>query len=172
MAFRKDLWKRIGGFPETAFFGEDTLFDLQTRRLAKPAFVAGAKALYRPQYNFVTAFNQLASYAVSDGILGVRRARLFRNAALCVVQVLALLSLLAISVPAVRSNKDWWWAVIPFLSVFLFQFWYAFHLDWRYLYRKGPSILIARFFFSIQVPWIVAVYHIRGRRTRRKLPNR
>ncbi len=53
MAFRKELWKRIGGFPETVFFGEDTLFDLEARRLTPPAFVAGAKAIYRPQYNFV-----------------------------------------------------------------------------------------------------------------------
>ncbi len=172
MAFRKDLWKRIGGFPETVFFGEDTLFDLEARRLTAPAFVNGAKAVYRPQYNFVTAFNQLASYAVSDGILGVRRARLVRNAARCVAQVLALLCLLSIRVPAVRSSKDWWWAVMPFLAVLLLQFWYAFHPDWRQLYRKGPRVLISRFFFSILVPWIVAIYHIQGMRTKRDLPNR
>jgi len=28
MAFHKQLWERIGGFPEKVFFGEDTLFDL------------------------------------------------------------------------------------------------------------------------------------------------
>ena len=172
MAFRKELWKRIGGFPETVFFGEDTLFDLQARRLTKPAFVAGAKALYRPQYDFVTAFNQLAGYAVSDGILGVRRARLVRNAARCFMQVLALFCLFLIKIPAVRSSKDWWWAAIPFLAVLLLQFWYAFHPDWRLLYRKGPRILLARFVFSILVPWIVAVYHIQGLRTKRNLPNR
>jgi hypothetical protein len=172
MAFRKELWKRIGGFPETVFFGEDTLFDLEGRRLTKPAFVEGAKALYRPQYTFVSAFNQLASYSVSDGILGVRRARLVRNAARCVFQVLAPLCLLLIRVPAVGSSKNWWWAVIPFLVVLLLQFWYAFHPDWRYLYRKGPRVLLARFFFSILVPWIIAVYHIQGMRTRRNLPNR
>ena len=117
MAFRKDLWNRIGGFTETVFFGEDTLFDLEARRLTPPAFVNGAKAIYRPQYNFVTAFNQLASYSVSDGILGVRRARLVRNAARCVAQVMALLCLFLLRVPAVRSSQDWWWAVIPFLAV-------------------------------------------------------
>ena len=101
MAFRKDLWNRIGGFTETVFFGEDTLFNLEARRLTPPAFVDGAKAIYRPQYNFVTAFNQLASYSVSDGILGVRRARLVRNAARCVAQVMALLCLFLLRVPAV-----------------------------------------------------------------------
>jgi glycosyltransferase involved in cell wall biosynthesis len=172
MAFRKNLWNRIGGFPETVFFGEDTLFDLEARRLTPAAFVEGAKALYRPQYSFVTAFNQLASYAVSDGILSVRRARLVRNAARCVVEVLALLCLLLIRVPAVRSSTEWWWAVLPFLAVLLLQFWYAFHPDWRYLYRKGPRVLLARFFFSILVPWIVAAYHIQGMRTKLNQPNR
>ena len=172
MAFRKDLWKRIGGFPETVFFGEDTLFDLQARRLTPPAFVEGAKALYRPQYTFVTAFNQLASYAVSDGILGVRRARLGRNATRCVMQVLALFCLFLIKVPAVRSSTNWWWAVLPFLAVLLLQSWFAFRPDWRFLYRKGPRVLLARFLFSILVPWIVAVYHIQGMRTKRNLPNR
>jgi glycosyltransferase involved in cell wall biosynthesis len=172
MAFRKELWKRIGGFSETVFFGEDTLFDLQARRLTRPAFVDGAKALYRPQYSFLSAFHQLASYAVSDGILGVRRARLVRNAARCVVEVLALLCLLLLRDPAVRSSKDWWWAVLPFLAVLLLQFWFAFHSDWRFLYRKGPRVLLARFLFSILVPWIVAVYHIQGMRTKRNLPNR
>jgi glycosyltransferase involved in cell wall biosynthesis len=172
MAFRKDLWKRIGGFPESIFFGEDTLFDLEARRLTPPSFVESAKALYRPQYNFVTAFNQLASYSVSDGILGVRRARLVRNIARCVVQVLALLCVLLLRVPAVRSSLDWWWAVLPFLAVLLLQFWYAFHPDLRYLYRKGPRVLLARFYFSILVPWIVVIYHIQGMRTKRNLPNR
>ena len=172
MAFRKDLWNRIGGFTETVFFGEDTLFDLEARRLTPPAFVDGAKAIYRPQYNFVTAFNQLASYSVSDGILGVRRARLVRNAARCVAQVMALLCLFLLRVPAVRSSQDWWWAVIPFLAVLSLQFWYAFHPDWRSLYRKGPRVLISRFFFSILVPWIVAIYHIQGMPTKRNLPNR
>ncbi len=173
MAFRKELWKRIGGFPEAVFFGEDTLFDLQARRLTAPAFVEGSKALYRPQYTFRSACRQLASYAISDGILGVRRARLVRNAARCIVEVLALLCLLLIRVPAVRSSPVWWWwTVFPLLAVLLFQIWFAFHPDWRYLYRKGPRVLLARFLFSILVPWIIAIYHIQGMRTKRNLPNR
>ena len=33
MAFRKELWQRVGGFPETSFLGEDTMFDLRVRKL-------------------------------------------------------------------------------------------------------------------------------------------
>jgi glycosyltransferase involved in cell wall biosynthesis len=173
MAFRKELWQRIGGFPETVFFGEDTLFDLEARRLTTPAFVEGAKALYRPQYTFRSACRQLASYAVSDGILGVRRARLVRNAARCIVEVLALLCLLFIGVPTVRSSSvGWWWTVLPLLAVLLLQFWFAFHADWRSIRRTGPRVLLARFLFSILVPWIVALNRIRGSLTRQNLPNR
>jgi glycosyltransferase involved in cell wall biosynthesis len=172
MAFRKDLWQRIGGFPETVFFGEDTLFDLQARRLTPPAFVEGAKALYRPQYTLRSACRQLANYAVSDGILGVRPARLLRNAARCMVEVLALLCLLLIGVPTDRpSSVGWWWSILPLLAILVLQVWFAFHPDWRFIYRAGPRVLLARFAFSILVPWIVAIYHIRGRLTKRILPN-
>jgi glycosyltransferase involved in cell wall biosynthesis len=158
MAFTKDLWQRIGGFPESFFFGEDTLFDLEARRLTPPAFVQGAKALYRPQYSFTSACRQLGRYAISDGVLGVRRARLFRNAARCLVQVLALVSLR--------------WSFLPLLAVLALEAWFAFQADWRELARFGPRALCARFAFSILVPWIVALNRIRGGITGKFPPNR
>jgi hypothetical protein len=158
MAFTKDLWRRIGGFPESVFFGEDTLFDLEARRLAPPAFIERAKAVYRPQNTFPSACRQLGSYAISDGILGVRLARLFRNAARCIVQVLALLSL-----P---------WTVLPLLAVLALQIWYAYHPDWRLLRRNGLRAVLARFLFSVLVPWIIVLYRIRGSLTKKSQPNR
>jgi glycosyltransferase involved in cell wall biosynthesis len=158
MAFTKDLWQRIGGFPESVFFGEDTLFDLEARRLAPPAFVEHAKALYRSQLTFRSACRQLGSYAISDGILGVRPARLYRNAARCIVQLLALLIL-----P---------WTVLPFLAILALQIWYAYHPDWRLLWRYELRAILARFLFSVLVPWIIAIYRIRGTLTKSSLPNR
>jgi hypothetical protein len=158
MAFRKSLWERVGGFPESVFFGEDTLFDQQARRLTAPAFVNNAKALYRPQYTFLSACRQLASYSVSDGILGVRPARLLRNAARCILEILAAFSLR--------------WTVVPLLTVLILESWFAFQADGRTLARMGPRALLARFLFSVSVPWIVAVNQIRGRLTKNFLPNR
>jgi glycosyltransferase involved in cell wall biosynthesis len=158
MAFTKDLWQRIGGFPESVFFGEDTLFDLEARRLAPPAFVEHAKALYRSQLTFRSACRQLGSYAISDGILGVRPARLYRNAARCIVQLLALLIL-----P---------WTVLPLLAILALQIWYAYHPDWRLLWRYELRAILARFLFSVLVPWIIAIYRIRGTLTKSSLPNR
>ena len=158
MAFTRELWERIGGFPEHVLVGEDTLFDFAARRLSAPAFVANAKALYRPQNTFRTASRQMARYAVSDGMAGVRRARLFRNAARCVVQILALLCLR--------------WTVVPLFVVLALEAWFAFHRDWRYLCRFGTKAVLARYAFSIAVPWVVAVNQIRGLFRTEALTNR
>jgi len=157
MAFTKALWQRIGGFPEQVLVGEDTLFDLEARRLTAPAFVSNAKALYRPGNSFRSAAHQMARYAISDGQAGVRWARLFRNAARCLIEIAALVCLL--------------WSVIPLLIVLVIECWYAFHRDARFLPRFGAKAILARFVFSVAVPWIVAVNHIRGRFSSRPLTN-
>jgi len=158
MAFTKELWHSLGGFPESVFFGEDTLFDLNARRQTRPAFVDGAKALYRPQYTFRSACRQLSLYAVSDGILGVRRARLTRNASRCGLEVLAVLSL-----P---------WTSAALLVVLVLQGWFAFQPDWAMLRRMGLKVMLARFAFAGAVPWIIVVGHIRGMMTQYNPVNR
>jgi len=158
MAFTKDLWQRIGGFPESVFFGEDTLFDHQARRLTAPVFVHCAKAVYRPQYTLLSACRQLARYAISDGILGVRPARLFRNAARCILEILALVCLR--------------WTPVPVLVILALESWFAFHFDWQIIRRTGTRTLLARFVFSVLVPWIVTANQIRGSLTETVRPNR
>jgi len=158
MAFRKELWQRVGGFPETVFLGEDTLFDAKVRASTAPAFVEKAKANYRPQHTLRSALHQLASYAITDGIIGVRPARLFRNAARCIVEILALLAL-----P---------FTVIPVLLILALEIYFAFRLDWRSLHPKSPKVLAARLFFSILVPWVVAWNQIAGGITKGVQPNR
>ena len=158
MAFTRDLWNRIGGFPEQVLVGEDTLFDLEARRLTSPAFITNAKALYRPRNTFRSACRQMARYAVSDGQARVRWARLLRNAARCVVEVLALACLR--------------WSVIPLLLILALELWFAFHRDWRDIGRFGMGAVLARFAFSVAVPWVVAVNHMRGLLTKKPLTNR
>lgn len=157
MAFTRELWQQIGGFPEAVLVGEDTLFDLEARRLTRPYFAPNAKALYRPQNTFRSASHQLARYAISDGQAGVRWARMFRNAARCLAQIAALALL-----P---------WTRVPLAAVFLLECWFAFKRDWRFLPRFGLKAILARFAFSIAVPWIVAVNQIRGRFSGERLTN-
>jgi glycosyltransferase involved in cell wall biosynthesis len=148
MAFTKALWDRIGGFPEAVLVGEDTIFDFEARRLTAPAFIANAKAIYYPRNTFRAATHQMARYAVSDGKARVRWARLFRNAARCVLEVLALASL--------------YWSVVPLLAVLALESWYAYHRDWKFLRRFGAKAVLARLAFSVAVPWVVAANHVYG----------
>ncbi len=157
MAFTKSLWKKIGGFPEDVLVGEDTLFDMTARRETTPAFVNNAKALYHPRNTFHAATHQMARYAVSDGQARVRSGRLVRNAARCLLQVAALVLLR--------------WTVYPFVFVVALESWYAYHRDLRALLPFGANAVGARFIFSVAVPWIVAVNHIKGLFTSEQLTN-
>lgn len=158
MAFTKALWEQLGGFPEDVLVGEDTLFDAAARQRARTAFVPNAKAIYRPQNSFRSASRQMARYAISDGQAGVRGARLVRNAARCVLEVLALASLR--------------WTLVPLLVVLVLEAWFAFHRDWRFLRSFGARAIAARFVFSVAVPWVVAVNQMRGRFGSQALTNR
>ncbi len=158
MAFRKELWQRVGGFPETVFLGEDTLFDTKVRKLVPPAFAERAKALYRPHLSFRAAVRQLAGYAIADGAIGVRPARLARNLARCVVGVLAIIALR--------------WNPIPLLCILALENYFAFRLDWRSLQKATFRVLLARLIFSLLVPWVVSWNQIKGSITKAHQPNR
>jgi glycosyltransferase involved in cell wall biosynthesis len=151
MAFTRALWRQIGGFPESVLLGEDTQFDLEARKQARPAFVH-ARAMYRPQNSFLSACRQMTRYALSDGILGVRRTRLVRNAARCVAQLAALLL------------ARWTW--IPLEIVLLVEIYFAFRLDWLFRWTWQIKVLAARLLFSILVPWIVTANQVRGALTK------
>jgi glycosyltransferase involved in cell wall biosynthesis len=158
MAFRKGVWQRVGGFPETVFLIDDTLFDLRVRKIAAPAFVEQAKAVYRPSLTVKTAANQLARYAVADGAAGVRRPRLFRNLARCVVELIAIALL-----PR---------TAIPFLCVLALETYFAFRLDWdRFPEKRSPRALGARLLFSLMAPWVVTWNYLAGAITKTVEPN-
>jgi glycosyltransferase involved in cell wall biosynthesis len=158
MAFRKKLWQRVGGFPETVLLGEDTLFDAKVRKTVTPAFAERAKAFYRPRHTLKSALHQLASYAVADGALGIRPARLFRNFARCLVEVLAIIALR--------------WNPIPLLAILALENYFAFRLDWRSLQKASFRVLMARLIFSLLVPWVVTWNQIKGGITKAHQPNR
>lgn len=158
MAFTRVLWERVGRFPESVLLGEDTLFDAEARRQTQPAFISNAKALYCPRNSFRSAAQQMARYAVADGQSRIRQARLFRNAARCMLELAALASLR--------------WTYVPLLVIFAIECWYAFHRDGKFLVRLGARAVLARLAFSVAVPWVVAVNQIRGRFSARPLSNR
>ena len=158
MAFRKELWQRVGGFPENVFLGEDTIFDSKVRKLVPPAFPERAKASYRPRHTFRSALRQMVSYSVTDGVLGGRSARLWRNLARCLAEILAILALV--------------YSPIPLLCVLVLETYFAFRLDWRDLPKSSMRVLAARLIFSLLVPWVVAWYQTVGSITKKNRPNR
>jgi len=158
MAFRKELWERVGGFPETVFLGEDTAFDAKVRKVVTPAFPASAKACYRPRQTFRSAVQQMISYAVTDGVLGGRSARLWRNIARCAAELIALLAL--------------FYSPIPLLCVLALEVYFAFRLDWHDIRKARLGTWTARMAYSLLVPWIVAWYQTVGSVTKKNRPNR
>jgi glycosyltransferase involved in cell wall biosynthesis len=157
MAFRKELWQRVNGFPEDILLGEDTVFDFKVRALVTPTFAERAKALYRPRHTVASALGQMARYALSDGIAGVRPARLLRNLARCVLEIVAV---------ALLGRT-----VIPLLCVLALEVYYAFRLDWRDLRGASAQAFLARMLFSLLVPWVVAWNHIKGTIKKTSHPN-
>jgi len=79
MAFRKLFGNGSADSPRPYFSGEDTMFDSKVRALVTPAFADHAKAFYRPRHTLHSALRQTASYARTDGVLGVRPVRLLRE---------------------------------------------------------------------------------------------
>jgi glycosyltransferase involved in cell wall biosynthesis len=159
MAFRKDLWQRVGGFPETSFLGEDTMFDLQVRKLVTPAYAERAQAIYRPRHTLPSALSMMARYGVADGVLGTRRSRLLRNLLRCVAEVVAI-----VVVPR---------TVIPLVAVLLLEIYFAFRLDWS-SFGKHATLrqMGARLLYSLLVPWIVTWNQAVGELTKTNRPNR
>ena len=157
MAFTKELWRRVGGFPESVLVGEDTQFDTEARQLTQPALRPNAKALYHPRNTFYSASHQLARYGVSDGMARRRNKRLYRNIARCVEQALAVLCLR--------------WSVVPLLVALTLECWFAFKYDWRFLRRFGVKAMAARLAFSIHVPWNVAIFQGYGNFTKKPQTN-
>ncbi|HVZ84211.1 MAG TPA: glycosyltransferase [Terracidiphilus sp.] len=147
MAFTRALWRRIGGFPETVLLSEDTLFDIEARKATTVAF-PHARAMYHPRNTFRSACRQLGRYALGDGILGVRRSRLARNAARCLLEVAALIALF----------QTW----IPVAAVALLELYFAFEHDGLILRTLNPKKLAARIVYALCVPWIVASWYLKG----------
>ena len=69
VAFRKDAWARVGGYPEWASHCEDILFDLALRRTgARFAFAPDALVLFRPRGSLRAFARQYFLYARGDGV--------------------------------------------------------------------------------------------------------
>lgn len=68
VAFRKEVWEQVGGYPEWLDFSEDVIFDLNVRRAFGPfAFVPEARVHFRPRASLRAFARQYLQYARGDG---------------------------------------------------------------------------------------------------------
>ncbi len=72
VAFKKHVWKEIGGYPENLEKAEDTYFDLKALKLGyKFALVKNAKVYWPPRNSLKSLFSQYSSYAEWDAKAGL-----------------------------------------------------------------------------------------------------
>jgi glycosyltransferase involved in cell wall biosynthesis len=80
MAFFKELWQRVGGYPEWLDYCEDLVFDLRIKATAKEeetvfAWAPQAVVFFRPRTNLKSFWQQYFRYARGDGKADLWRLR-------------------------------------------------------------------------------------------------
>jgi len=72
IAFTRQIWTQVGGYPEAYAGNEDTIFDLAVERLRpRKAFVPEAVVRWRPAGSLRHVYRQYRKYAVGDGQAGI-----------------------------------------------------------------------------------------------------
>jgi hypothetical protein len=126
VAFRKDVWVAVGGFPEwLTLAGEDTLFDvlLKSRR-ARWAFVPEASVGWHPRRTIGDLFRQVRAHARGDGEAGLfpdrYRRRLYAAAATVLAAAAAIASAFA---AAATGHAGWLFSAAVFFVLLARQVW-------------------------------------------------
>lgn len=68
IAYKRDAWEKVGGYPEWLYTAEDTLFDLSLKKVGcKFIFVADAVVWWKVRPNLRSVFKQHYLYAKGEG---------------------------------------------------------------------------------------------------------
>lgn len=114
VAFRKEAWQEVGGYPEWLDYCEDLIFDFKLRELYGPfPFAPQAIAYFRPRSNLKAFFKQYYRYARGDGKADLWRKRHIARY-LTYLLVIPLLLLLGF-----WRNPLWWLLLLAGAVVYL-----------------------------------------------------
>lgn len=103
VAFRKNAWEAVGGYPEWLKYSEDVVFDLRVRDKFGPfAFTPDAIVHFRPRTSLCAFARQYHNYAMGDG-----RAGLFPYIHL--IRYFTYLILLPLGIVAAVMVGPWMW---------------------------------------------------------------
>lgn len=99
MAMTKSAWELAGGFPESAEFGEDTLFDeMMLKAGFVPVFAPDATVGWHPPSGFRGLARTTFQWGRGDGAAGLRSSY-YKRALASYVGTAGLVALLAVSKP-------------------------------------------------------------------------
>jgi glycosyltransferase involved in cell wall biosynthesis len=128
VAFSKDAWKEVGGYPEWLDYCEDLIFDLRLRSRYGPfVLVPEALVYFRPRPSLRAFFLQYYRYARGDGKADLWRLR-------HAIRYLTYLVALPLILAAGALFSPWWWGLM--LVSIPGMFW----VPWRRLGRLGEGL--------------------------------
>jgi len=128
VAFFRDAWREVGGYPEWLDYCEDLIFDLRLRSRYGPfVLVPEALVYFRPRPSLRAFFLQYYRYARGDGKADLWRLR-------HAVRYLTYLVALPFIAVAGLLASPWWWA-LTLISI-PGMLW----VPWRRLGRLGEDL--------------------------------
>jgi glycosyltransferase involved in cell wall biosynthesis len=114
VAFRKEAWEKVGGYPEWLDYCEDLVFDLALRDAgAKFSFAPHAVAYFRPRSSLGAFWRQYFQYARGDG-----KADLWRKRH-AIRYLTYLLALPSIALLGLLHHPLWWSLLVAGAGVYL-----------------------------------------------------
>ena len=145
VAFTKQLWQNVGGYPEWIPYTEDVLFDMRIATLGiKPFFVREPLVAWRPRLTLWRYMRQLYNYTRSDG-----HAKLFYAR-----QVIRFFTYggLIIFIGLSLFQSLWWFIFLAVSgSIYMYKFWRRF---WSFSSTKHSMI---RCFGMLVLPLVIAI---------------
>jgi hypothetical protein len=147
VAFRREAWEAVGGYPEWIDYCEDLLFDFALRkRYGQFVFAPMAVARFRPRHALGAFFRQYYRYARGDGKADLWRMRhLVRYATYLVIAPLLVLMTL-------HYTPMW---LLPFLIGSLVML----YTPYRRLYAAvtGPQSDLSLWATLVAIAWVPVV---------------
>jgi glycosyltransferase involved in cell wall biosynthesis len=128
VAFRKNAWAAVGGYPEWLDYCEDLVFDIRLcTRYGSFVFVPEATVRFRPRASLRAFFVQYYRYARGDGKADLWRKR-------HAIRYLTYLVAVPFVAAAGAAVNPWWWAL--YLVSIPGMFW----TGWRRLVRMWGGL--------------------------------
>lgn len=114
VAFKKEAWRRVGGYPKCLYTAEDTLFDIKLKKMGmRFVLVRDAIVYWKVRRNLKEIFKQHFNYAKGDGEALIRVKEF---------AVLNLLMVIVLSMMILFWNSLLFWTTI--VSLILAGLWY------------------------------------------------